>query len=110
LDLAFYTRCPGFDCRSLVSFDPAAGNPLELKSFVQQELIKRGILWSGFHNMSFSHTDEDIEYTLLAYREVLALLKEAVSARRVAASLRGAPVEPVFRKTSQFNTKPVSKT
>jgi len=109
LDVAGHTRCIGYDCRSLVSFDASAGNPLELKSFVQQELIKRGILWSGFHNMSFSHTDEDIEYTLRPYREVLELLKAAVSRQDVGASLKGAPVEQVFRKVSHFNMKPVVK-
>ena len=109
LGVADYTRCTGYDCRSLISFDATAGNPLELKSFVQQELIKRGILWSGFHNMSFSHTDEDIVYTLEAYREVLGLLKDAVDRGVVAAELRGLPVEAVFRKVSNFNTKPVVK-
>jgi glutamate-1-semialdehyde aminotransferase len=109
LGIAHYTRCIGYDCRSLVSFDASAGNPLELKSYVQQEMIKRGILWSGFHNMSFSHTDEDVEYTLRAYREVLGLLKEAVSRHTVGVSLRGAAVEPVFRKVSNFNMKPVVK-
>ena len=107
--IAHYTRCIGYDCRSLVSFEATAGNPLELKSFVQQEMIKRGILWSGFHNMSFSHTEEDVEYTLKVYREVLGLLKEAVSRQEVGAKLRGAPVEPVFRKVSHFNMKPVIK-
>jgi glutamate-1-semialdehyde aminotransferase len=109
LGIAQYTRCTGYDCRSLVSFDASAGNPLELKSFVQQELIRKGILWSGFHNMSFSHTDADIDYTLHAYREVLGLLKEAVSNQAVTAGLRGKPVEAVFRKVSNFNTKPVAK-
>jgi glutamate-1-semialdehyde aminotransferase len=109
LGIAHYTKCTGYDCRSLVSFDASAGNPLELKSFVQQELIKRGILWSGFHNMSFSHTDADVDYTLAAYREVLGLLKEAVSGEKVGSLLRGAPIEPVFRKVSNFNTKPVTK-
>ena len=102
-----YTRCTGYECRSLVSFDATAGNPLELKSYVQQELIKRGILWSGFHNMMFSHTDADVEYTLKAYREVLGLLKDAVAAGDVAARLKGKPVEAVFRKISNFNMKPV---
>lgn len=109
LGIAGYTRCTGFDCRSLVSFDASAGNPLELKSYVQQELIKRGILWSGFHNMSFSHTEEDVAYTLRAYREVLGLLKEAVDKGEVAMRLKGSPVEAVFRKVSNFNTKPVTK-
>lgn len=109
LGIAGYTRCTGYDCRSMVSFDATAGNPLELKSYVQQEMIKRGILWGGFHNMSFSHTDEDVAYTLKAYREVLGLLKEAVDAKDVAARLKGKPVEAVFRKVSNFNMKPVTK-
>ncbi|PSL35556.1 aminotransferase class III-fold pyridoxal phosphate-dependent enzyme [Chitinophaga ginsengisoli] len=104
-----YTRCTGYDCRSLVVFDAVAGNPLEVKSFVQQELFRRGILWSGFHNMSFSHTDADIEHTLAAYKEVLQLLAAAVTDNNVSASLKGKPVEAVFRKVSNFNTKPVSK-
>ncbi len=105
-----YTRASGMDCRSLVSFDASAGNPLELKSFLQQELIKRGILWSGMHVVSFSHSDEDIAYTLSAYREVLPLLRDAVASNRVRERLLGEPVEPVFRKTSNFNTKPVTRT
>ncbi|MBS1607034.1 MAG: aminotransferase class III-fold pyridoxal phosphate-dependent enzyme [Bacteroidetes bacterium] len=109
LGISGYTRCTGYDCRSMVVFDASAGNPLELKSYVQQEMIKRGILWSGFHNMMFAHTDEDVEYTLKAYREVLGLLKEAVGAGDVPARLKGKPVEAVFRKVSNFNMKPVSK-
>jgi glutamate-1-semialdehyde aminotransferase len=104
-----YTKCSGFDCRTIMTFDASAGNPLEMKSLVQQEMIKRGILWSGFHNMSFSHTDEDIEYTLKAYREVLPLLKKAVEEKNVKGYLLGEPVEPVFRKVSNFNIKPKKK-
>lgn len=101
-----YTKCIGFNFRSLVTFDEKAGNPLELKSLVQQEMIKRGILWSGFHNMSFSHTDEDIAYTLTVYKEVLAILKKAVEENNVREKILGEPVQPVFRKTSDFNMKP----
>jgi glutamate-1-semialdehyde 2,1-aminomutase len=101
------TRCTGYDCRSLVTFAPEAGDPLVLKSFVQQEMIRRGVLWSGFHTLSYSHTDADIAYTLEAYREVLPLLAAAVAEGRVRERLRGEPVEPVFRKTS-FAAKPQS--
>lgn len=104
-----YTRCSGFDCRTIITFDASAGNPLELKSLVQQEMIKRGILWGGFHNMSFSHSDEDVEYTLRVYREVLPILKKAVEEKNIKGYLRGEPVEPVFRKTSNFNVKPKQK-
>lgn len=104
-----YTRCIGLDCRSMVTFDPSAGNPLEMKSLLQQELIRRGFLWGGFHNMSFSHTDDDIALTLSAYRDVLPIVKKAVEQNNVAGSLRGLPVEPVFRKTSNFNVKPAAR-
>jgi len=104
-----YTKCIGYECRSLVTFDASAGNPLEMKSLVQQEMIKRGILWGGFHNMSFSHSDKDVEYTLKAYKDVLPILKKAVSEKNVRGYLKGEPVEPVFRKVSNFNTKPKKK-
>jgi glutamate-1-semialdehyde aminotransferase len=106
LSLAPVTRCVGYPCRTLVSFDAKAGDPLVLKSFVQQELIRRGILWSGFHNLCFAHTGADVDYALEAWREALSLLKDALEAGRVASLLRGLPVEPVFRRTTHFHTKP----
>jgi glutamate-1-semialdehyde aminotransferase len=104
-----YTRCIGYDCRSMVVFDAPGQDGLKVKSFVQQELFKRGILWSGFHNMCFTHTDADIEHTLAVYREVLPLLKQAVDNNQIDSLLKGTPVEAVFRKVSNFNTKPVVK-
>ena len=104
-----YTKCIGYECRSLMTFDASAGNPLEMKSLVQQEMIKRGILWGGFHNMSFSHSDQDVEYALKAYRDVLPILKKTVDEKNVHGYLKGEPVEPVFRKVSNFNTKPKKK-
>lgn len=103
-----FSKCSGYNCRTIITFDAAAGNPLEMKSFVQQEMIRRGILWGGFHNMCFSHTNEDIEYTLKAYKEVLPLLKKAVAEGNIREMLKGDPVEPVFRKTSNFNMKPAA--
>ncbi len=90
-----YTRSIGLDYRTMVSFDGA--DNLAKKSLVQQELIKRGVLWTGFHHLSYSHTDEDIAYVLEAYADVLPILKEAVAAGDVAKRLRGEPVHPVFR-------------
>ena len=93
-----YTSCKGFDCRTIVTFDPSGGDPLVQKAFVQQEMIKRGILWGGFHNVCYSHTEEDVSYTLDAYREVLALLKSAIETNSLESSLRGEPLQAVFRK------------
>jgi glutamate-1-semialdehyde 2,1-aminomutase len=106
LGLAAVTRCVGFPCRTLVTFEAKAGDPLVFKSFVQQELIRRGILWSGFHNICFAHTAADVDYTLGAWREALSLLRDALAEGKVRERLRGAPVEPVFRRTTQFHTRP----
>ena len=101
-----YVKCIGFECRTIVTFNPSAGNPLEMKTLVQQELIKRGILWGGFHNLSYSHSEADIKYLLDAYREVLPILKKAVEEKNILKYIHGEVVEPVFRKTSNFNVKP----
>ena len=92
-----YTKCTGMGARSMVTFAPSAGDVLEVKSLVQQELLKRGILWQGMHALSYSHTAEDIDYALSAYREVLPILKKAVSEGHPGRYLRGEPVQPVFR-------------
>ena len=105
-----YTRCIGYNCRSMVTFTPEAGNGLEVKAFMQQEMIKRGILWAGFHNMCFSHSDEDIQYTLSAYRDVMPLLKEAIESKNVKSYLKGEVLEAVFRKVSDYNIKPKKAT
>src|SRR5262249_38343093 len=84
------TSCSGFDARTIVTFDGNAGDPLLMKSFVQQELVKRGILWGGFHNLSQAHADSDVQHALDAYAEVLPLLKQALESGDLRARLRGA--------------------
>jgi glutamate-1-semialdehyde 2,1-aminomutase len=106
LQLEQYTRCIGYNCRSMVTFTPQAGNALELKTLLQQEMIKRGVLWAGFHNMCYSHRAEDIRYTLQAYRDALPILKAAIESGNAAAFLKGEVLEAVFRKTSHYNIKP----
>lgn len=101
-----YTHCIGYNCRSMVTFAPAAGNALELKTLMQQEMIKRGILWAGFHNMCFSHSEADLHYTLDAYRDIMPLMKEAIESGNIAACLRGEVLEAVFRKVNNYNIKP----
>lgn len=101
-----YTHCIGYNCRSMVTFSPTAGNALELKTLMQQEMIKRGILWAGFHNMCFSHSDEDIRYTLEAYKDIMPLMKDAIESGNITSYLRGEVLEAVFRKVNNYNIKP----
>jgi glutamate-1-semialdehyde 2,1-aminomutase len=99
-------KCVGMPFRTMLAFDASAGDPLLQKSFVQQELLRRGILWNGFHNLSYSHTPSDIAYVLESYAAVLPVLGEKLSTQKLASSLRGEPLEPVFRRTTKFHTRP----
>jgi glutamate-1-semialdehyde aminotransferase len=105
-----YTKAIGHNYRSMVTYDAKAGDPLLQKTLVQQEMIKRGILWGGFHTMCLSHTDEDMDFIIKAYGEVLPILKDAVDNNKVAESLKGEPLKPVFRKTTNVGSKPKVKT
>ncbi len=104
-----YTKAIGYNWRSMAAFEEKAGDPLVQKSLMQQEMIKRGVLWQGFHNISFSHSDEDVNYTLQALEESLFVLKKAVEENKLRETLRGEPVQQVFRKVDNFNTKPSPK-
>ncbi len=102
-----YTRCVGFDCRTMITFQQDnEQQPLHMKTLLQQEMLRHGVLWSGFHNMSFSHTEADVSHVLAAYKQALPVLRDAVARGDVASRLKGEPIEPVFRRTTNFNTKP----
>jgi glutamate-1-semialdehyde aminotransferase len=77
--------------------DEAKKEWLVLKSLFQQECLKRGVLFSGAHNVCYSHSNDDIDYTLRAYRAVMKTLAEAIKSGGPLQRLEGTPVQPVFR-------------
>jgi len=101
-----YVKSVGLPYRTMMSFDGEYGNPLQMKSLLQQELIRRGLLWNGFHNLCLAHGERDIDYLLGAYAEALPVLREAVNEHSVTEMIKGQSIEPVFRKTHKFNSKP----
>lgn len=103
---AKFTKAIGYNFRSLITFSAEYGNPAVMKTYMQQEMIKRGVLWGGFHNMSYSHSDSDIEHILNSYKEVIPIMKNALENNNLEQLLKGEPLEPVFRRVGNFNTKP----
>jgi glutamate-1-semialdehyde 2,1-aminomutase/spore coat polysaccharide biosynthesis protein SpsF len=98
-DLEQFVVCAGLAPRTVVSFyDESGRESLLVKSLFQQECLKRGILFSGGHNVCFSHSDADIEHTLRVYRTALEITRRAIRDGRVEQSLEGEPVQPVFRR------------
>ncbi|MEZ4231624.1 MAG: aminotransferase class III-fold pyridoxal phosphate-dependent enzyme [Polyangiaceae bacterium] len=93
-----FTRAMGLPARTLVSFHAERVDPLLAKSFLGQELLRHGVLWSGFHNLSYAHTAEELEHVVKAYDRALDELGKAVAENRLRESILGRPVQPVFRK------------
>lgn len=91
--------CVGLPQRTFLLFkDSEEVSGLAIKSLLQQELLKRGViaLTTG-HNISYSHSEEDVEWTLGAYEEALEVLTACMKTGEVDSALEGEPVEPVFR-------------
>lgn len=83
---------------TFLSFRDASGASLwEIKTLWMQEMMARGILSFGTHNMSFAHQDADIDRLLSVYDEVFPLLREAVSGGELSKYLRCEPLKPLFR-------------
>jgi glutamate-1-semialdehyde 2,1-aminomutase len=109
--LTEFTGCVGYPCRTVVTFDGQGRfDSLEMKSYFQQELLRRGILWAGYHALSFSHQREDIEMTLNAFEDVMKLFKKIVDdSQSLRSFIEGEPVKPVFRNVADFNSYVVKK-
>ncbi|TVO54356.1 aminotransferase class III-fold pyridoxal phosphate-dependent enzyme [Denitromonas halophila] len=69
----------------------------QIKTLFLQEMFARGLLTIGTHNMSYSHSDEDIRQLLQAYREVVPMLAEVVRRGTLESALRCEPLEPLFK-------------
>ena len=67
-----------------------------MRTLFMQEIIKRGIIAPSLV-VSYSHTDEDIERTLEAFKEALFIYRKALD-NGVEQYLVGRPVKPAVRK------------
>lgn len=81
----------------LIIKETANYNTWQIKTLFLQEVFARGILTFGTHNLSYSHTDEDINYLLSVYDQVLPILKDAISNKRLDLYLKCQTLEPLFK-------------
>jgi glutamate-1-semialdehyde 2,1-aminomutase len=70
---------------------------LEIKTFFLQEMFKRGILILGSHNLSFSHTKEDVDNLLGAYKEVLPMIKNHIDNKNLIENIHGDILQALFK-------------
>lgn len=95
-----YTKCIGLPPRTVCTFkDPHTGaNSLAMRSLLQQELVKRGVLFLFGFNICYALSDRDVEYTLDALRDALTILAAGTKAGDVDRRVEGTVVQPVFRQ------------
>jgi glutamate-1-semialdehyde 2,1-aminomutase len=69
----------------------------EIKTFFLQESFKRKILSLGFHNISFSHTKQDVDSLIAMYSEVLPMIKLHIYNEELLENIHGQILEPLFK-------------
>lgn len=95
------TDCIGISGKpswSMLQFQDAGGaTSWEIKSLYLQELIARGILSAGSHNLSYAHTPHDLNLLARAQHEAMAIVRGALDAGNIRDHLAGLPIQPIFR-------------
>lgn len=96
------TECNGYPPRFSARFQDEEGESDQLaKSLFMQECLERGVLFSGNHLVSYSHTDADIDHTLDVYEAAMETLADAIDADDVEDRLDGEPVGSTLRQRTE---------
>jgi hypothetical protein len=101
-----YISCIGYPCRSIVALKNSKFfSDLELKTYIQQELIRSGILWAAYHALSWSHKKKDILSTINAFEDIFKKISNYINLKKkLKYYIKGEIVKPVFRKVADFNS------
>lgn len=88
----------GVPAWTLIGFhDTAAGDAKEaVKTLLLRELLRRGALTTGSHNVCLAHGADDLALVLRAYDGALAVVSEAVRSGGLEARLDCPVIRPVF--------------
>jgi glutamate-1-semialdehyde aminotransferase len=99
--LGDWVSCSGAAPWTIVTVrEPAPdGATLPAKSLVQQEMVKRGVLFNGSNFICYAHTDSDIDAAIEAYGAAFEVLSGALP-DGVEDRLEGPPLTPAFRTPS----------
>ena len=88
----------GYPIRTVMGFRGEEKESLKMKTLFQQECAKRGVLFTGGHNLSLPHGDDPIRKTLSVYDEVMDIIKYAIEYEMLEEMIEGRLLEPVFRR------------
>jgi glutamate-1-semialdehyde 2,1-aminomutase len=81
----------------LIFKDVNGTTAFEIKTLWMQEMMERGLLSFGTHNLSYAHTEADVDALVAAYEAIFPVLRQAVDNRAIRQYLKCEPLEPLFR-------------
>lgn len=88
----------GHPAWSFLNFQGAGNYSVwQIKTLWLQEILARGILCLGTHNLSYAHSEQDIDTLISVYDEVFGLIAGAIKARTLEGFLKCRPLEPLFK-------------
>ncbi len=93
-----FVQLSGYPAWSFLTFRDTERSTLwELKTLFLQETLARGVITLGTHNLSYAHSQADVDRLLAAYAEILPQMARLDAEGRVRAALRCEPLQPLFR-------------
>jgi len=72
-------------------------NSWELKTLLLQEMFVNGIFTIGTHNISYSHSEKDIEQLIGSYRKYFEKVKIGLETNSLKGLLQREPLKPLFK-------------
>ncbi|MDC1045883.1 aminotransferase class III-fold pyridoxal phosphate-dependent enzyme [Candidatus Pelagibacter sp.] len=111
-DLEEMLECSGYPCRTVMTIKKFGKykKPLITKSLIQQELMFRGVLWSQYHSICYSHKNLHIDKSLNAFEDAFKKLKNIVKNKKsIENNLLGKPCETVFTRVADFQSVATSQ-
>lgn len=88
----------GRPCWQVFSFHGANGfSDLEIKTYVQQEVLQSGFLWYGSHNMSYAHTIPQMKSLLKVYDKVFGSLRKLIDQKTLRKNIKGGLITNIFK-------------
>ncbi len=83
---------------TLLGFSDAANGASKeaIKTLLMIELLRRGVLMAGSHNICYAHDESDAAQVLGAYDQALASVADAIAEDDIDKRLGGPAIRPVF--------------
>ena len=88
----------GLPCWSLLIFkETTSFTGMQIKTYWMQEILKRGILSFGTHNLCYAHQKADVDQLLHVYDEVFSLIQKHVTEKTLEKAIEGKVLQSLFK-------------